>query len=122
MLEGFSDQAKAAIEAAHEESHRFGKSETGAGHLLVGAVALVPSKVEELADSFDQGTSFRSAGYGDPAATTELEQSLLPEDVEGRSTVFLFTPSTAARSLASGRRSPGPASPSAIARRISAAT
>ena len=39
-----------------------------------------------------------------------------------RSTVFLLTPRTAARSCAGGRRSPGPASPSAIARRISAAT
>ncbi len=39
-----------------------------------------------------------------------------------RSTVFVFTPRTAARSLAGGRRSPGFASPSAIARRISPAT
>lgn len=39
-----------------------------------------------------------------------------------RRTVLEFTPSTAARSLAGGRRSPGPASPSAMARRISAAT
>jgi hypothetical protein len=39
-----------------------------------------------------------------------------------RSTVFVLTPRTAARSFAGGRRSPGFASPSAIARRISAAT
>ena len=39
-----------------------------------------------------------------------------------RNTVFLFTPRTAAMSLARGERSPGPASPSAMARRISAAT
>jgi hypothetical protein len=39
-----------------------------------------------------------------------------------RRTVFLFTPSTAAKSLARGRRSPGLASPSAMARRIRAAT
>ena len=39
-----------------------------------------------------------------------------------RSTVLVFTPRMAARSLAGGRRSPGFASPSAIARRISAAT
>src|SRR5829696_1886311 len=39
-----------------------------------------------------------------------------------RSTVFVLTPSTAARSRAGGRRSPGFASPSAIARRISPAT
>src|SRR4029079_12580152 len=39
-----------------------------------------------------------------------------------RSTVFVLTPRTAARSRAGGRRSPGFASPSAIARRISAAT
>src|ERR1700691_1330719 len=39
-----------------------------------------------------------------------------------RSTVLVFTRRTAARSLAWGIRSPGPASPSAIARRISAAT
>src|SRR5437764_3720633 len=39
-----------------------------------------------------------------------------------RSTVFVFTPRTAARSRAGGSRSPGFASPSAIARRISAAT
>src|SRR3954468_15171686 len=38
-----------------------------------------------------------------------------------RSTVFVLTPSTAARSLAGGSRSPGFASPSAIARRSSAA-
>ncbi len=37
-------------------------------------------------------------------------------------TVFLLTPRTAAMSLTSGRRSPGAASPSAIARRMSAAT
>jgi hypothetical protein len=36
-----------------------------------------------------------------------------------RSTVFVFTPRTAARSLAGGSRSPGVASPFAIARRIS---
>src|SRR5436190_2879487 len=39
-----------------------------------------------------------------------------------RSTVFVFTPSTVARSFAGGKRSPGFASPSLIARRISAAT
>src|SRR4029077_3757730 len=39
-----------------------------------------------------------------------------------RKTVFVFTPSTAARSRAGGKRSPGFASPSAIALRISAAT
>ncbi len=39
-----------------------------------------------------------------------------------RSTVFGFTQSTAARSRAGGRRSPGLASPSATARRIAAAT
>ena len=39
-----------------------------------------------------------------------------------RSTVFVFTARTAARSRAGGSRSPGLASPSAIARRISAAT
>ena len=39
-----------------------------------------------------------------------------------RRTVFVLTPSTAARSRAGGSRSPGLASPSAIARRISAAT
>ncbi len=39
-----------------------------------------------------------------------------------RSTVFVLTPRTAARSFAGGRRSPGFASPSAIARRISPAT
>src|SRR5438128_1823256 len=39
-----------------------------------------------------------------------------------RRTVFVLTSRTAARSRAGGRRSPGPASPSAIARRISAAT
>src|SRR4051794_8270759 len=39
-----------------------------------------------------------------------------------RRTVFVLTPSTAARSLAGGSRSPGLASPSAMARRISAAT
>ena len=39
-----------------------------------------------------------------------------------RSTVLVLTPRTAARSFAGGRRSPGFASPSAIARRISPAT
>ena len=39
-----------------------------------------------------------------------------------RSTVLVFTPMTAARSRAGGRRSPGFASPSAIALRICAAT
>ena len=38
-----------------------------------------------------------------------------------RSTVFLLTPRTAAMSFTRGRRSPGPASPSAIARRRAAA-
>jgi hypothetical protein len=37
-------------------------------------------------------------------------------------TVFVLTPRTAARSRAGGRRSPGFASPSAIARRIAEAT
>jgi hypothetical protein len=36
--------------------------------------------------------------------------------------VFVLTPRTVARSLAGGSRSPGFASPSAMARRISAAT
>src|ERR1700733_11231165 len=39
-----------------------------------------------------------------------------------RRTVLLLTPSTVARSRACGMRSPGPASPSLMARRISAAT
>ncbi len=42
MFEGFSDAAKAAIYAAHEESHRLGASETGAGHLLLGILMTSP--------------------------------------------------------------------------------
>ena len=55
-------------------------------------------------------------------ALRTLREEGLVEFRRGRNTVLALTPSTAARSRAGGSRSPGPASPSAIARRRAAAT
>jgi hypothetical protein len=89
---------------------------------FVDAVAVVAGEVDELSGSLDDGATLGRSCDRDPMPAPELEQSFVAEHRSERSTVLVLTPRTAARSLAGGRRSPGLASPSAIARRISAAT
>ena len=51
MFEGFSDDAKGAIYAAHAESRRLGASATGAEHLLLGIVTTDPGPAMIFADA-----------------------------------------------------------------------
>src|SRR4026207_415256 len=112
---------------------------------FVGVVALGASVVEKVFGVVDEGALFRGAGDRDAAAAAEFEQAFVAELAEGAEDgvgvdaegggggfggggavagvwVGGLTRRTAARSLAGGSRSPGLASPSAMARRISAAT
>jgi hypothetical protein len=77
-------------------------------------------EVEEILDARDDGSSLGCADDGDAASSPELEQTFVAQRAEHG--VLVLTSRTAARSLAGGRRSPGFASPVAIARRISPAT
>jgi len=76
----------------------------------------VRRRAHELSHLGKKRTLLWGAGNGDPVSAPESEKSLVTEEVQRTEPVFLFTPMTAARSLASGSLSPGPASPSAIAR------
>jgi len=89
---------------------------------FVAAEAVVAGEFEEIACAGEHCPALGGARDGDAAPAAELQQAFVSEDVQCRRTVFLFTPRTAARSFARGRRSPGLASPSAMARRIRAAT
>ena len=91
-------------------------------HQLVDPVALSTGELDELLRPLDDGASLGRPRDRDAAPAPELEQALVAQDRSARSTVFVLTPRTAARSFAGGSRSPGFASPSAIARRISPAT
>jgi hypothetical protein len=88
---------------------------------LVGAVAVAAGEVDQVAGLLDD-----RAASADPATVTPRPRrnSSRPSSRSRRRerrTVLVLTSRTAARSLAGGRRSPGLASPSAIALRISAA-
>ncbi len=90
---------------------------------FIGLIALQTCEMDEIPRPGDDGTPRRRLpGDRDPMASPELDQSLVSQLPRARRTVLAFTPRTLARSRAGGRRSPGPASPSAITRRMSAAT
>lgn len=84
----------------------------------------MPCKDDELACLLEHRPTLRGARDGDPPRPRRNSRSPSSRRIRSaRNTVFVFTtPSTAARSRAGGRRSPGFASSSAMARRISAAT
>jgi hypothetical protein len=89
---------------------------------LVETVTLAAGEVDEFPCPLDDGAAFGRSRDRDPMPAAELSSPSSRSTRSERSTVLVLTPRTAARSLAGGRRSPGFASPSAIARRISAAT
>ena len=83
---------------------------------------MVAREREELACLLDDRALRGRTGHRDAATTAELEQALITQLPQRSEYGVRVTPSTAARSLAGGSRSPGLASPSAMARRISPAT
>ena len=89
---------------------------------LVEAVALAAGEVDELLGSLDDGAAFGCSRDRMPRPRRNSSSPSSRSTRSERSTVLVLTPRTAARSLAGGSRSPGFASPSAIARRISPAT
>ncbi len=85
---------------------------------LASGVALVQRELNEIASRAIN--ALRSDACPHTVTPRPLRNSRRPSSRswrKARSTVLELTPSTAARSLAGGMRSPGPASPSAIARR-----
>ena len=89
---------------------------------LVEAVAVAAGEVDEL---LARWTTAPRSGVPATEMPRPRRNSSSPSSRSRRSersTVLVLTPRTAARSLAGGSRSPGLASPSAIARRISPAT
>ena len=89
---------------------------------LVGSVAVAAGEVDELFGACDDGALFGGAGDGDAAAAAELEQSFVAEHAKGAEDGVGVDLEDGGEVFGWGRRSPGLASPSAIARRISAAT
>jgi hypothetical protein len=72
---------------------------------LVTAASARPSQSYQLAGMFDDDATLLAARYADAAATAKLKQPPRPSTPRRpRSAVFVLTPSTAARSLAGGRR------------------
>lgn len=49
MFEGFSDDAKAAVAAAHASAERLGWADTNSGHLLIGIVSVPSAAARVLA-------------------------------------------------------------------------
>ena len=85
-------------------------------------VAVAPGELHQFAGAGQDRAPVRGPDDGDPPPAAELQQPSSRSRRSARSTVLLFTFSTAARSRAGGSRSPGRTSPSAMARRISAHT
>lgn len=80
MFEGFDDEAKAAIAAAHAAAERFGAIDTGSEHLLLGIVTtdsatarilaglrVTPEGVEHAIVPRREGQAVRSGGQWSPA-------------------------------------------------------
>jgi hypothetical protein len=89
---------------------------------FVDGVSLSASELDQLPDLLDDGAAFGCSGDGDSASASSSSSPSSWSSRSERRTVLVLTPSTVARSRAGGSRSPGLASPSAIARRIWAAT
>ena len=87
------------------------------------AYTLRASELDQLRRFLDDGAAFGCPGNGDSATAPKLERSLefLQQTATSAGRCGLDA-ETVARSRAGGCRSPGFASPSAIARRIWAAT
>jgi hypothetical protein len=117
-----------ALVVVHRRLHRLEAATVWSVDVLddldefVGAVAVLAGVVDEVACFLEDGPPFGGTGDGDAAAAAEFEESFVAEQPQGPQHGVGLTSRMAARSLAGGRRSPGLASPLAMARRISAAT
>jgi hypothetical protein len=89
---------------------------------LVEAVTVVAGELDELLRPLDDSPRSGVAATEMPRPRRNSSSPSSRSSRSARRTVLVLTPRTAARSFAGGRLSPGFASPSAIARRISAAT
>ena len=83
---------------------------------------MLAGEVDEFLGSLDDGAAFGGAGDGDAAAAAELEQAFVAEQAQGAEDGVGVDAEDGGEVFGRGSRSPGLASPSAIARRISAAT
>ena len=89
---------------------------------VTAAVAVSTGEGHELSGLAHDKAALGRPHHGHTSATAESSSPSSRNMCMARRTVFLLTPRMAATSLAKGRRSPGAASPSAMAFRISAAT
>jgi hypothetical protein len=89
---------------------------------LVEAVALLAGEVDEFRRSLDDGAAFGRAGDGDAAPAAELEQSLVAEQPQRTQDGVGVDAEDGGEILRRRESLAGLASPSAMARRISAAT
>ena len=90
---------------------------------LVPLVALSTGEVDELPGHRDDGAPLRRrTGHRDTAPTAKSQETFVSERAQCSQDGVVVQPRTAARSRAGGSRSPGRASPSAMDRRIAAAT
>ena len=89
---------------------------------LFPPVTVLAGEFYELVDLALQRSSFRCPGDGYTPAPSELEGALVTEDPDRPQDGVLVDPQDGGQVLRQGSRSPGAASPSALARRISPAT
>ena len=89
---------------------------------LLAPEAVVACEFDEIPGAGENRTALGRAGHRDAAPAPKLQQAFLPEHMQRAKDGVLVHAQHGREVLARGSRSPGPASPSAMARRICAAT
>jgi hypothetical protein len=118
----------AALVVVHRRLHRLEAATVWSVDVLddldecVGAVAVLAGVVDEFAGFWRTVPRSGVPATEMPRPRRNSRSPSSRSSRRARSTVLVLTSRMAARSLAGGRRSPGLASPLAMARRISAAT